>query len=295
MLQQSQIHLWTIYFAKHQKMVMKFQPQYLNTRIIQLSKQFSKNAILVFTFKTVSFTDVEKKMKSLDINKASHSSDIPTKILKQNLDFFSLFILGYVNKSVRLLFLQFWSQQTSLQYTRKIRDTRKVTIDLLVSYQIYLKLLKIFHILYDKISSLFENIVSKYQTGFRKDFNPQSCLAAMIEKCKKSLDQGGEYAALLTRLTSIRFFDLIITKLHAYGFDKASLRLTHSYLKSRYQRVKINNFYSLQSLIKYGVAQGSILCPILLNVFSWDIFLMIDTIDIASYADDNIPYSVGKN
>ena len=266
MLQQSQIHLWTIYFAKHQKMVMNFQPQYLNTRIIQLSKQFSKNAILVFTFKTVSLTDS-----------------------------FSLFILGYVNKSVRLLFLQFWSQQTSLQYTRKIRDTRKVTIDLLVSYQIYLKLLKIFHILYDKISSLFENIVSKYQTGFRKDFNPQSCLAAMIEKCKKSLDQGGEYAALLTRLTSIRFFDLIITKLHAYGFDKASLRLTHSYLKSRYQRVKINNFYSLQSLIKYGVAQGSILCPILLNVFSCDIFLMIDTIDIASYADDNTPYSVGKN
>ena len=41
-----------------------------------------------FSFKTVkellSLTDIEKEMKSLNTNKASHSSDIPTKILKQN-------------------------------------------------------------------------------------------------------------------------------------------------------------------------------------------------------------------
>ena len=47
--------------------------------------------------KTVSLTDIEKEMKSLNTNKASHSSDIPTKVLKQNVDFFSPFILGYVN------------------------------------------------------------------------------------------------------------------------------------------------------------------------------------------------------
>ena len=74
---------------------------------------------------------------------------------------------------------------------------------------------------------------------------------AMIEKFKKSLDQGGEYAALLTDLSKAFDclpHDLIIAKLHAYGFDKASLRLMHSYLTDRYQRVKINNSYSLWSL-----------------------------------------------
>ena len=50
-----------------------------------------------FSFKTVSLTDIEKEMTSLNTNKASHSSDIPTKILKQNVDFFSPFMLGYVN------------------------------------------------------------------------------------------------------------------------------------------------------------------------------------------------------
>ena len=39
-------------------------------------------------------------MKSLNTNKASNSSDIPTRILKQNVDFFYAFILGYINKSI---------------------------------------------------------------------------------------------------------------------------------------------------------------------------------------------------
>ena len=41
-----------------------------------------------FPFKTVSLTDKEKEIESLKTNKASHSSDIPTKIVKQNVLFF---------------------------------------------------------------------------------------------------------------------------------------------------------------------------------------------------------------
>ena len=110
----------------------------------------------------------------------------------------------------------------------------------------------------------------------------------MIEKFKKSLDQGGEYAALLTDLSkalSCLPHDLITAKLHAYAFDKASLRLMHSCLAGRYQRVKVNNSYSLWSL---KVPQGSILGSILFSIFLFDMFFMIDTIDIASYADETL-------
>ena len=69
----------------------------------------------------------------------------------------------------------------------------------------------------------------------------------------------------------------------------------HSYLTDRYHRVKINNFYSLWSLIKHGVPQGSILGPILFNIFLCDMFFMLRNIDIASYGDDNTPYSVEKS
>ena len=127
----------------------------------------------------------------------------------------------------------------------------------------------------------------------------------MIEKFKKWLDQGGEYAALLTDLP--KAFDclahnLIIAKSDAYGFDKASLRLVHSYLTDRYQRgirryqrVKINNSYSLWSLIKHGVPQSSILGHILFNIFVYGMFFVIDNIDIASYADDSTLYSLEKS
>ena len=112
----------------------------------------------------------------------------------------------------------------------------------------------------------------------------QSCLVAMIEKFKNHYEFN-EYAAFLTDLPKIFNclpHNLIIAKLHDYGFDKASLKLMHSYLTGTYQKVKINYSYSIWSLIKYGVLQSSILGPILFNLFLCDMLLMIDTIDIAS-------------
>ena len=112
----------------------------------------------------------------------------------------------------------------------------------------------------------------------------------MIEKFKNSRDQGSEYPALITDMSKAFDclpHDLVIAKLHAYRFDKASLRLLHSYLTEGYQRVKINSSYSFRSLIKYGVRQSSIFDPMLFNIFLCDMFFMIDNIDITSYADDN--------
>ena len=78
----------------------------------------------------------------------------------------------------------------------------------------------------------------------------------MLEKFRKYLDDRGEYTALLTDLSKAFDclpHDLLIAKLHAYGFDTPSLKLIHSYLIETYQRVKINNYFSEYHLIKYGV------------------------------------------
>ena len=84
--------------------------------------------------------------------------------------------------------------------------------------------------------------------------------------------------------------DLLIAKLNAYGFDTSSLKLIHSYLTEIYQTVKINNSISEYRLIKYVVPQGSILGSILFNIFLYDLYLIVDDIDIAFYADDSTPY-----
>ena len=94
------------------------------------------------------------------------------------------------------------------------------------------------NVLYNQIAPYFEKIISKYQTGFRKGFNQKTCLVAMIKKLRKALDQGGEHAALLSKALSCLPHDLIIAKLHAYGFDMLSLRLIHSYLTDGIRELK---------------------------------------------------------
>ena len=59
-----------------------------------------EKCIFSFSSETVSLIHVEKEMKSLDANKASHPSDISTKTSKQSLDLFFLFISSYVNKLI---------------------------------------------------------------------------------------------------------------------------------------------------------------------------------------------------
>ena len=89
--------------------------------------------------------------------------------------------------------------------------------------------------------------------------------------------------------------DLLIAKLHAYGITKKWLTFLYSYLKRRKQGVKINDTESLSQILLSGVPQGSILGPVLFNLFINDLFLFIKEADLANFADDNTLYVSKKN
>ena len=71
-------------------------------------------------------------------------------------------------------------------------------------------------------------------------------LISLIERWRKSLDNKGYGGAVLMDLSKAfdtLNHDLLIAKLHAYGFDIKTLKLLHSYLTKRWQRTKINSSF----------------------------------------------------
>ena len=86
--------------------------------------------------------------------------------------------------------------------------------------------------------------------------------------------------------------DLFIAKLEAYGFVQASLAYVSSYLSRRKQRTKINNSFSSWSHITSSVPPGSILGPLLFNIYLNDIFYFVDKTKLIKYADNSALYAI---
>ena len=80
--------------------------------------------------------------------------------------------------------------------------------------------------------------------------------------------------------------DLLIAKIEAYGFHRNVLKQFYSFLRNRMQRVKIRSTYSSAKQISIGIPQGSILGPLLFNIFINDLFLVEMELDICNFADD---------
>ena len=94
--------------------------------------------------------------------------------------------------------------------------------------------------------------------------------------------------------------DLLIAKLQAYGFDNDSLNSICNYLLGHEQRIKINSSFSTWSKLEYGVPQGYILGPFLVNINTLDMFFeqffdMIFDVNFAAYVDDNSQYFCDEN
>ena len=249
-----------------------------------------------FNFCSKNDSEIVTEINSLNANKPTTFNNIPTKILVDTCDISSPFITKIYNNSIL---------QTKFPLGLKLADVtpvhKKDDRTDKINYRpisILPAISKIFErFMYEQISTYIGKHLSPYLCGFRKGHSTQHCLSVMLERWKSALDKNKIAGALLTDLS--KAFDclnheLLIAKLDAYGFSHTALAFLYSYLSDRKQRTKINNTLSSWSNITTGVPQGSILGPLLFNVYINDIFYFVNG-NIANYADDNTPYAIEKN
>ena len=122
--------------------------------------------------------------------------------------------------------------------------------------------------MYTQIENFMEGNLSKLLAGFSKNQNTQHCLVTVLEKWKSTLDKDGFVVVMFVDLSKVfetMYYDSLIAKLGAYGFQEDALVFMKSYFTNRQQRVRVNiNFSMLEEIIS-GVPQCSILSPLILT------------------------------
>ena len=143
------------------------------------------------------------------------------------------------------------------------------------------------------LDGLLNNVFNDSLSAFRSGHSCQHVLLHLCDQWRQALENKSMVAILLLDLS--KAFDCLPHSLIvAYGVSPSALNLIADYLSNRKQRVKVGGSLSSLSDILKGVPQGSILGPILFNIFMNDIFCAIKDGMLFNYADDNTVLVKGK-
>jgi len=150
-----------------------------------------------------------------------------------------------------------------------------------------------------KIEALDQDkIHSCSQHGFRKNHGTQSALAEIVELISAARDAGNIVAVYSVDLTAafdlLRkeiLFDVLIEK----GLSHDLIRVIYNYLTDRQGYVQIGENRSIVEDIKVGCIQGSILGPVLYNIYTSGIEDVVYPCKSVIYADDSYIIVSGKS
>ena len=155
-------------------------------------------------------------------------------------------------------------------------------------------------LIYNRLNDFFtyNNILTDAQYGFRKHRSTVNAVIQLYDHVLKSFDRNNYTAGVF--LDFKKAFDcvdhaILIKKLEHYGLRGITLKLISNYLHNRQQFTFYLNTYSSKTALTHSVPQGSILGPLLFNIYINDIFRASDKLKIILFADDSCLYYSNSN
>ena len=256
--------------------------------IVNINNQMHSNKE-TFDFQIPKVEDINRIIKGINPKKATGPDKIPPKIVKLSANVVDSHFTNIIINDIKRDCFSDDGKTASVRPMYKKKDRQEVENYRPVS------ILNCFSKIYEKyiheqFKPFINGFLSQFISAYRENYSSCHVLVRLIENWKESLDKNFVTGAVLMDLSKAFDcipHDLLIAKLHAYGFSSKAATFVYSYLKRRKQNVKIDDICSSFQTLLSGVPQGSVLGPILFNIFLNDLLNVLTKSQLYNFADDN--------
>ena len=143
-----------------------------------------------------------------------------------------------------------------------------------------------------------ESVLGATISGFHKGHLAATVLMSIRNDLLKAMKKGEVTLMVMadfTKAFATVHYKTLIAKLSSLGFSKTFLRWLINYLRERSHFVQIDDRVSDPATVRFGVPQGSILGPVLFNLYVSDLQDRLPSlVTTFQYADDTTIYSSSR-
>ena len=247
----------------------------------------------------VNEVEVYNIVKNINISKSSGLENVSSYIVKEAFGILSTEVTRMFNLSIiSSKFPNAWKKALVVPIPKsgnlnKVKNFRPISL-LPLPGKILEKLI------HNQLSNHLDHnsLLSDNQHGFRKSHSTLHSVSQLTDFINKKLDSKTPTVAAFIDFR--KAFDcvqhpVLLHKLAQLNLDDSVIDWVKSYLSSRSQRVLANGVCSSDMTVTQGVPQGSVLGPLFYIIYANDLSKLVESCQIAMYADDTVLYTANRN